>query len=287
MTAIHPDTTLGPVHLRVRDLGGALDFYERRLGLRARKRTRDSATLAAGDADLLVLVERGYAPRPRRATGLYHVALRVPSRRELARTLEHLLAAQVRLHGASDHGVSEALYLADPEGNGIEIYRDRPRDEWPYVEGVLTMTTDPLAIDDLLAESGGAPWGGMDPGTRVGHVHLHVSRLDEAERFYRDALGFEVTARYGDQAVFLSAGGYHHHLGLNTWLGVGLQPPPENAVGLDHFVVNPPDTSALDAVLARTRDAGVEGRHEGDGTWLRDPAGNRLVLAAQSVSARA
>ena len=287
MTAIHPDTTLGPVHLRVRDLGGALDFYERRLGLRVRERTRDSAALGAGDADLLVLAERGYAPRPRRTTGLYHIALRVPSRRELAGTLEHLLATRTRLQGAADHGVSEALYLADPEGNGIEIYRDRPRDQWPYVQGALTMSADPLALDDLLAEVGGTPWGGMAAGTRVGHIHLHVSRLDEAERFYCDALGFEVTARYGEQAVFLSAGGYHHHIGLNTWLGVGLPPPPENAVGLDHFVVNLPDASALDAVLSRARDAGVGGRREGDAMWLRDPSGNRLVLAAHRVVARA
>jgi len=280
--SIQPGTSLGPVHLTVRDLARSVAFYERRLGFAVREAGPGVARLGAGGPDLLVLWEHPDAPRVRGASGLYHFAVLVPSRLALARTLAHLLATRTPLTGASDHRVSEALYLADPEGNGIEIYRDRPRGEWPFEGGELRMTTDPLDVDDLLAERGerDEPWSGLAPGTSIGHVHLHVANLVDAGRFYASVLGFERMARLGQSALFLSAGGYHHHIGLNTWAGAGAPPPPAGAAGLRHFVVRLPDRAERDRIVGRARDAGVEVA-EAEGEWsLRDPSANRIVLAA-------
>jgi catechol 2,3-dioxygenase len=199
--------------------------------------------------------------------------------------LGHLLKSRTRL-GSADHLVSEALYLADPEGNGIEIYRDRPRGEWSFDDGELRMATEPLDLDDLLADAGGEPWSGLPAGTRMGHIHLHVSRLDAAERFYVGVLGFERMTSYRDSALFLAAGGYHHHLGLNTWLGVGAPPPPAGAAGLDHFELILPDEAALESVVARVREAGLGIERVAGGFLIQDPSANRLVLAAASADAK-
>jgi catechol 2,3-dioxygenase len=180
------------------------------------------------------------------------------------------------LQGVADHGVSEALYLADPDGNGIEVYRDRPREQWPVVNGQLRMGADPLDVDEILAEDGDGR--GLAPGTIVGHVHLHVSHLDEAQRFYVDVLGFEVMQRYGPSALFVSAGGYHHHIGLNTWAGVGAPPPPSGAIGLQYFVVTLPGASARAAVEDRLRAANVPIESTPDGLLVHDPARNAILL---------
>ncbi len=283
---IHPDTRLGPVHLTVRDLPRALAFYTGRLGLAVRDRADGTARLGAGGPDLLVLRESPEAPRAPWATGLYHFAVLVPSRRDLARALAHLLDSRTPLSGAADHGVSEAVYLPDPEGNGIEVYRDRPRAEWPLADGGVRMTTDPLDVQGLLAEAEDPPaaWNGLPTGTRIGHVHLRVARLDEAERFYVGVLGFDRMQLLNGSALFVSAGGYHHHLGLNTWAGVGAPPPPPGAAGLDHFVLHLPDTKERDRVLARARAAGLEIGSEEGVPALTDPSSHRVVLAAGEKS---
>lgn len=284
--SIHPATRVGAVHLTVGDLDRSVAFYEERLGLAVRGREDVKAALGAGGEDLLVLVEDREARPATGATGLYHFALLVPSRRALARTLARLEDSGTPLSGAADHGVSEALYLSDPDRNGIEVYRDRPRDEWPFENGELAMTTDPLDLDDLRSALGDDPAGRrIDPGTTVGHVHLHVSRLGPARRFYVEILGFEVTQRYGPAALFVSAGGYHHHVGLNTWKGVGAPPPPPGSTGLRHFELRLPDAAELERVRGRLTGAGVALEERSDGLLLRDPSDNGVLLTTDAAPA--
>jgi len=279
-------TEMGAVHLRVSDLDRAIGFYTEGLGLRLHGREGDTVRLGVGSGDLLTLAGVPDATRPRGTTGLYHFAILVPSRRDLARSLRHLIARRVPLTGMSDHSVSESLYLSDPEANGIEIYRDRPREEWPIVDGQLRMTTDPLDVESLLAEAGSmdAPQAGLPSGTRVGHVHLHVAHLADSERFYSELLGFELRQRFGRSALFLAAGGYHHHIGLNTWAGVGAPPPPAGAVGLRHFEVLLPDAGTLERLLGRLRESGVPVTDTPGGAEAADPSGNgvRFLVPPQS-----
>jgi len=276
---IDPATSVGDVHLTIPDLTRSVRFYESHLGFLVHRRDDRTAWLGAGGPDLLVLSQSETAPRVRGTTGLYHFAILVPTRPDLARALRRLVDTGTVMQGAADHGVSEALYLADPDGNGIEIYRDRPRADWPYAGGQLRMGADPIDLDELLAEKtehdDSAP---LANGTVIGHVHLHVSRLDDAERFYVGALGFELMQRYGPSALFVSAGGYHHHIGLNTWAGVGAPPPPPGAIGLRHFLVRLPTTAAVEAVAARARAAGAPTEIIDGGILVRDPAGNALKL---------
>jgi len=276
---IDPATSVGDVHLTIPDLTRSVRFYESHLGFLVHRRDDRTAWLGAGGPDLLVLSQCETAPRVRGTTGLYHFAILVPTRADLARALRRLVETGTVMQGAADHGVSEALYLADPDGNGIEIYRDRPRAEWPYAGGHLRMGADPIDLDELLAEKtehdDSATLAG---GTVIGHVHLHVSRLDDAERFYVGVLGFELMQRYGPSALFVSAGGYHHHIGLNTWAGVGAPPPPPGAIGLRHFLVRLPTTAAVEAVAARARTAGAPTEIVEGGILVRDPAGNAMKL---------
>jgi catechol 2,3-dioxygenase len=278
--SIHPGTTVGPVWLTISSLDRALAFYEHSLGFRVHQRESNTVRLGAGAADLLVLTENAKAWPARGTTGLFHLAVLVPSRLALAQVLRHLAESRVPLHGASDHLVSEALYLADPEGNGIEIYRDRPRAEWRYDGAEVRMVTDPLDLDGLLLELEGRdpPWTGLPKGTVIGHVHLRVAEISAAEHFYRDVLGFDLTTRYGASASFLSAGGYHHHVAANTWTSLGAPPPSPGSLGLRAFAVRLPDAQALEPVLARVREAGVTPEETPLGLLLRDPSGNGVLL---------
>jgi len=281
---IHPDTSMGVVRLTVSDLARSRAFYERALGLRSTERDDGSLALGiAGEEPVVELRGDSSAPRlDRRATGLYHLAILVPTRPDLAQALARLAEARWPLDGASDHLVSEALYLSDPDGNGIEIYRDRPRDEWRQVDGKLAMDTLPLDIDGVLGELSGA--GELHalapPGTHIGHVHLQVSDLHEAERFYSGILGFDVTVRGYPGALFVSAGGYHHHLALNTWHSLGAAPPPRGAIGLRNFQIKLPNAEELDRMMERVRAAGIEIHEDGAGSLIHDPSGNGVVLRA-------
>jgi catechol 2,3-dioxygenase len=280
MDRIDPATTIGDVHLTIADLDRSVAFYTERLGFRVHRRDNQSAALGAGGTDLLVLVQSPDARRVRGTTGLYHFAILVPSRMDLSRSLRRLLETSTRMQGVADHGVSEALYLADPDGNGIEIYRDRPRAEWPFHGGQLEMTTDPLDLEDLLAVSpeGTGTGHALAAGTVIGHVHLHVANLADAETFYVGVLGFDLMLRFGAGALFVSAGGYHHHVGLNTWAGVGAPPPPPDAIGLRHFVIRFSDVAAREKVVERLRAVGVPVVSNG-GVFVRDPAGNSMLLS--------
>lgn len=282
-TSIHPDTRLGSVHLTVSDLDRSLQFYGSALGLRTRRREEAVAELGTGTASLLILWERaGAKPRPPHTSGLYHFAILLPARADLARALQRLVEARYPIDGASDHLVSEAVYLADPDGNGIETYADRPRSAWPVQNGRLRMDTLPLDIDDLMGELQTHPPAatGLPDGARIGHVHLHVADLGAAEAFYRDVLGFDLMVRYGDSASFLSAGGYHHHIGLNTWAGVGAPPPPPDAAGLRYFTIRLPNAAELARVVGRVRHAGVPIEETPDGVLVHDPSQNGLLLSA-------
>lgn len=285
-TPIHADTAIGAVRLTVSDLGRSQMFYERALGLSTTE--LDDGTLALGVAGERPLIElRGdyAAPRlNRRTTGLYHLAVLVPTRRDLAFALKRLADERSPLDGASDHLVSEALYLSDPDGNGIEIYRDRPRGDWPYEDDQLQMATNALDLRDVLAEIDGAeePQRQAPSGTRVGHVHLQVAELKQSEAFYNGVLGFDVVVRRYPGALFLSAGGYHHHIGMNTWHSAGADPPASAAVGLRSFEVVLPSDEELERVLGRIRAAGVKTETPPDGaTIVRDPSGNAVQLSAR------
>lgn len=282
---ISPDTTLGPVALVVSDLARALRFYSDTLGLETLQAQGDSVSLGAEDSAPLVVLEekQGARPKPRHSTGLYHFAILLPSRVDLARILRRFAERRYPLQGAADHGVSEALYLGDPDGNGIEIYSDKSRDLWPWQDGQLTMGTEALDVDGLLSLDNGY-WHGPPRETRIGHVHLHVSDLGQAQSFYCDTLGFDLIQRYGQSALFVSAGGYHHHIGLNTWAGVGAPPPPQDAVGLRHFTVHLPDEAELERMSKHLEVKGVSiARTESVGKaagafMVNDPSGNGILM---------
>jgi catechol 2,3-dioxygenase len=296
MTPLPSATAIGTVQLTVSDLDRSRDFYERALGLRPEERADGGIDLgaapgeaAAGGPPLLSLRGDPSAPPVNpRLTGLFHFAVLVPSRRDLAVSLARLARSRWPLSGASDHLVSEALYLNDPDGNGIEIYRDRPRDEWRHdAGGSLQMATLPLDLDDVIGEladsaallRGDLPLEERVPaGTRIGHVHLQVSELEETEAFYAGVLGFDVTVRGYPGALFVAAGGYHHHVGLNTWNSRGAPAPPPGALGLHHFEVRIPDESALAAAVERVRAAGRPFEPADGGTLVRDPSGNAVLL---------
>ena len=280
---IAADTTVGAVHLTVADLARSLDYYERAIGLRARERDGARVFLGAGGDDLLVLDEEPGAQPVQGHTGLFHFALLLPDRRSLGRWLAHAVRDGVQLSGASDHLVSEAIYLRDPDGHGIEIYRDRPREEWPRDDdGYYRMATLPLDTSDLLGALDGEPaeYEGAPGGTRMGHVHLHVADIPATEAFYSGVLGFDVTARYGTEATFMSAGGYHHHIGANVWAGRGATPPPPGSAALRHATIVLPNTPERDRLAGRAADAGHEPEPLDGGVMVRDPSRNALLLVA-------
>ncbi|MEA2552917.1 MAG: catechol 2,3-dioxygenase [Fimbriimonadaceae bacterium] len=278
-TSIDPRTKIGPVALKVADLARSEQFYSDVLGMQALERGSGTLTMGAAGISLLELEERpGARPKPTRATGLYHFAILVPSREALGLSLRRLAETEYPLQGAADHLVSEALYLPDPDGSGIEIYRDRPREEWTFREGQVEMATDPLDLESLLREAGDQPFSGLPTETTMGHVHLHVRDLAEAEAFYRGLLGFDMMLRWPPSALFMSAGGYHHHIGLNTWAGVGAPPPPEDAAGLKHFTIELPDRSTHDSTVDRLRAAGVPVQEDESGALIRDPSQNGILL---------
>jgi catechol 2,3-dioxygenase len=276
---IDPSTSVGGVHLTIADLPRSVRFYEAQLGFSVHRRDDRTAWLGAGGPDLLILSESNGAPRVRGTTGLYHFAILVPARADLARALRHLTATRTVLQGAADHGVSESLYLADPDGNGIEIYRDRPRDQWPYERGHLRMGTEPFDFEGVLGEAGpSVDSGALAKGTTIGHVHLRVANLEVTERFYVGVLGFELTQRFGPGAIFAAAGGYHHHVGMNTWESAGAPAPPPGAIGLRHFELQLPSAAAVEDVVARARAAGASIEETAEGPLIRDPAHNAIVL---------
>src|SRR3954462_13551662 len=273
------DTTrLGPVHLTVTDLDRSMAFYQDAIGLRLHRREDPVAAMGAGGEELVVLVEEQTARRAGRHAGLYHVALLSPSREALARALQRLAVTRTPIEGASDHGISEAIYLPDPDGNGIELAADRPRETWPKLETLGR--PNPLDLHRLLVAVGDAePVRHADPGTSVGHVHLHVNDIAAAREFYEDVIGFDAMTAMPN-AVFVSVAGYHHHLGFNTWRGVGVPaaPAPQTVAGLGPWTLVLDGPGERDAVRERLDRAGVAIEERDGGLLVRDPAGIPLLL---------
>jgi catechol 2,3-dioxygenase len=274
-------TAMGAVHLTVADLARSLEYYERAVGLGVLANDGHTARLGTAGTELLVLVEEPRARPAHGCAGLYHFALLVPERVDLARWLAHAIRDRVPMVGLSDHFVSEALYLSDPDEHGIEIYWDRPRDVW---EGQVAarMTTAPLDMPGLLGELEDPrtePFAALPEGTTMGHVHLKVARIGDAVAFYRDVVGFALMAQLGPYAAFLSAGGYHHHLGANTWESAGGAAPPPGAAALRHATIVIPDERAREHLIARAEESGALLEATESGPAVRDPSGNLIVLA--------
>ena len=272
---------LGPVHLTVTDLDRSIRYYEHSIGLRPAERDGPVATLRAGTEEVLVLSEEPGARPAGRHAGLYHFALLHPSRLELARAAQRLADTRTPISGASDHKISEAIYLPDPDGNGIELAADRSREHWGDLSDPTALGgPTPLDLQGLLAMVEDAPvQPEVSPELRVGHLHLHVGDVERALEFWRDLIGFEVMTRF-PSAAFIAAGGYHHHLGLNTWRGEGVPPAPADTVGLRHWTLRLGDPDAVDAVRARLAAAGAPVEQRPDGVLTRDPWNNAALLTS-------
>lgn len=286
---LDPATAVGPVALTVRDREGMTTWYAKVLGLAVLASDDRATVLGAVDGTPIVtLVGDPDAPLAgRRAPGLYHIAVLLPSRGDLGRWLRHTAEIGVRLQGAADHLVSEATYLADPEGNGIEVYRDRPKGEWPLRDGKIRMDNAPFDIRGVVStgDGEGGTFKGAPAGTIVGHVHLKVSDIAATRRFYVETLGFDATEEGYPSALFVSAGGYHHHFGLNTWESAGGSRTP-GATGLRAATITLP-AAARAALVDRLAAAGIPVGGTGDLPSVVDPSGNRLVFAADPVGAKA
>ena len=278
-----PDATrLGPVHLHVADLDRSLEFYCSVLGMRVLQRDGASAHLGGQGSERPLLGLRalpGAAPAGRPARlGLYHFALLLPDRPSLGALVRHLAAEGVRF-GAGDHLVSEAFYLNDPDGLGIEVYADRPRSSWRRMGRELLMASDPVDVDGVLAAAEGRPWTGLPAATTVGHVHLHVGDVAGAEAFYGDGLGFDRMVWSYPGAAFFGAGGYHHHLGANTWAGPSARSAGARDARLVEWTIELPSAADVAAVAANLQDHGFAPRTEDDTVVIDDPWGTTLRIA--------
>ena len=288
--SINPATHVGTVSLNVANLENQLTFYQQVLGFQLHWRKGNQAGLGSGGTDLLQLVEQPDFKRYGRVTGLYHFAVLFPDRRELARAVARLFALKYPNY-PTDHIMTKTTYLDDPEGNGIELYTESPEDgTWTLANGVyetrradgsLSDGREPLDVNALLShlEEDDRLDVSIPPETRMGHIHLHVRNIQEAVDFYHGVIGFDVMGvAKAFRMAFVSAGGYHHHIGLNTWQGEGAPPPPVDALGLRHFAVELPDQNALDEVIARVENAGIPANQTEDGLLLYDPSQNGVVL---------
>ncbi|MEC2056961.1 VOC family protein [Peribacillus psychrosaccharolyticus] len=276
----HPYTYVGNVHLLVKDLHRSMTFYKEVIGFTILEQTEKKAALSADGKTVLLTIEQPEViiEKQPRTTGLYHFALLLPTRADLGNVLLHLLQSGYPLQGASNHGVSEAIYLGDPDGNGIEIYADTPEEEWIWQDNHVQMITESMDAEGVLASRISDTWNGLPVGTVMGHIHLHVSDLVKAEEFYIKVLGFDVVLRYGAQALFISTGNYHHHIGLNTWAGVGAPAPTKNSLGLKTFTLHYPAIETLQTALANLKELGAYLTEDNGSYITQDPSGNVIRL---------
>lgn len=274
-----PNTFVGQVNLKVQNLDRAVSFYREVIGFKVLEQTNNKVDLTADGKTALLSIEQpdSVVPKQPQTTGLYHFALLLPKRSDLAKIVQHFTEIGLRV-GSSDHLVSEALYLSDPDGNGIEIYVDRDPSQWSWQNNEVAMAVDPLDFVDLLSSGKQQSWKGLPAGTVMGHIHLHVSELRKTEEFYTKGLGFEVVNRYGNQALFISTGKYHHHIGLNTWNGVGAPTPPVNGVGLESFTLILPNEASRSAIVANLKSIGADIIEENGSFVTVDPSGNHIQL---------
>ncbi|GEL06389.1 VOC family protein [Rummeliibacillus stabekisii] len=276
-----PTTFVGHVKIKVQNLNRSLQFYKDILGFNILEQTASTAKLITDGKTSFLSLEQpeNVIPKQEKTTGLYHFAILLPEQKDLANIVVHLVQNGIRF-GSSDHLVSEALYLNDPDGNQIEIYRDRVPSEWKWNDNEVDMAVDPLDFDTLLKHATpDQPWNRMPKDSVMGHVHLHVSELIKTEEFYVKGLGMEVVNRFGDQALFLSYGKYHHHLGVNTWNGVGIPAPAENSVGLESFTLLFDNDEVRKQAVMNLEKIGAKILEEENQYVTVDPSGNRIVLA--------
>jgi catechol 2,3-dioxygenase len=270
---------IGAVAYKVRDLDRMVGYYQHMLGLAVLERGAQGARLGAGGVAFLHLeYDPGALPDDEREAGLYHTAFLMPTRSDLARWLHHIVATRVPITGASDHAVSEAIYLDDPEGNGVEVYRDRKPEEWIWRNGFIHMTTERLNLNDLAAAAGNQQWAGAPDGLRIGHIHLRVGDVGTAEKFYAEAIGLRVTREGRHGATFMSSGGYHHHVGANVWHSphAGIRDPAR--AGLSWFAIEASDDAAFERVKASLAKARVTSTANGAGIETADPWGTRVRI---------
>lgn len=279
-----PSLQVGCVHLATPNFTEQVQFYAASLGLNVISQEEVTIRLGAGGHSLVSLEWAPATFHEEGTTGLYHMALRLPSRLELARLVAHLAESGSDFVGVADHGVSESFYLTDYDGNGLELYADRPPEDWPRDSlGGLKMGTDPLDIDNLIGEIGAdtPPWAGIDPGAKIGHVHLTVNDLKAAGEFYRKVIGLEETQRMASGAIFFSSDGYHHRVAVNNWLGENAPNQAENASGLRWFELIVKDKKMAEEIRSRAEKAGVAVEERPDGFLLHDPAGNGVMMVGE------
>ncbi len=272
-----PVIYVGEVNINVTNLEKSLNFYQNIIGFNVLDQTDSKAVLTADGKKPLLTLEQpaDVVPKEDRKTGLFHFAILLPSRADLSSFLNHIVQTGTRL-GASDHYVSEALYLNDPDGNGIEVYRDRPSSEWSWSDGKVAMATEPLDGESLLAESK-KEWNGLPNETVMGHIHLHVANLAETEKFYKNGLGFDIVTTYPG-ALFTSTGDYHHHIGLNVWNGEGAKAPSRNSSGLNWFTLVYPNEKVREETVGQLKQVGADVKQESYHYITQDPSGNTIQL---------
>jgi catechol 2,3-dioxygenase len=275
-----PNVFTESIHLFVEDINRSAAFYQEIIGLKILQQFEQKVLLTTDGEHALLTIEQpdGVLPKESRRTGLYHFALLLPNRSELSVFLHHLIRTGYPIQGASDHLVSEAIYLQDPDGNGIEVYADRPSEQWEWKEGQVVMATESINLQDLLAEGNEKKWRGLPKETIMGHIHLHVANLSDAENFYIKGLGFNVVQRLSNHALFISTGGYHHHIGLNIWNGEGVSAPSKKSAGLHYFTIVLNDKEKLNHIIANLREMNVGIQEKNNCFFVQDPSGNSIQL---------
>lgn len=268
------------IQLKVVDIEKSIKFYTNIMGFKVLNRKEKEVSLAADGINPIVTIIEPYnvIPKLPRRTGLYHFALLLPSRFHLGLFLKHLRDAEYPIIGGSHHGVSEAIYLEDPDENGIEVYGDIDSKEWRRNGNQVNMVTDPLDFEGIIEEAGEEKWVGIPKETIIGHIHLHVRDLDEAKRFYCDGLGFDLVMKMANSALFISSGGYHHHIGLNIWNGKNAQPLPDNAAGMKYYTLVFPDKCIRENTINNLKDLGYEVIEENNDIFTKDPSSNLIKL---------
>lgn len=277
-----PNIYAQKIDLKVTNLQTSLRFYQDILGFQVLHQSKHEVSLSADGNQTSVQLHapEGLQKKELRRTGLYHFAILLPTRNDLAKIIRHFIKVNYPLQGASDHDVSEALYLADPDGNGIEIYADRPKTSWDWRGEEVVMGTNALDVQSIMSEWDGNEWNGMPNETIMGHIHLHVNNIEEAKTFYCEGLGFEVVTHYGNQALFISTGKYHHHIGLNIWNGTMAVAPSANSVGMAFYTLVFPKNK-LEQAVERLQAMNIEVERQADSYMVSDPAGNNIKLVVE------